>query len=52
RLVANFMFGVAPTDPVTFVVAPALMAVVTIVAAYLPARRATNINPAEVLRSE
>ena len=52
RLVANFMFDIAPTDPVTFVVVPALLAVVTVVAAYIPARRATTVNPTEALRSE
>ncbi len=52
RLIANFMFGVEPHDPVTFVTVPALMAVVALMAAYLPALRATKVNPTEALKSE
>ena len=52
RLVANFMFGVEPTDPVTFVAVPAIMTGVALMAAYLPARRATKVNPTEALKSE
>jgi predicted permease len=52
RLVANFMYDVAPTDALTFVSMPLLMTVVAMVAAYLPARRAMNISPTESLRGE
>ncbi len=52
RLITNFMFGVAPTDPITFFTVPLLMASVALVAAYLPARKATVVNPTEALRSE
>ena len=52
RLITNFMFGVEPNDPVTFVTVPVLMAGVALMAAYLPARRATKVNPTEALKSE
>ncbi|MCZ6915440.1 MAG: ABC transporter permease [Gemmatimonadetes bacterium] len=52
RFITNFMFNVRATDPVTFLVVPAIMAIVAIVAAYFPARRATRINPTEALRAE
>ena len=52
RLITNFMFGVAPTDPITFFTVPLLMASVALAAAYLPARTATVVNPTEALRSE
>ena len=52
RLSSNFMFGITPTDPAIFVAVPLLTLAVTLVAAYLPARRATIINPTEALRSE
>ncbi|MCH6547329.1 MAG: ABC transporter permease, partial [Gemmatimonadetes bacterium] len=52
RLITNFMFGITPTDPAIFVAVPLLTLAVTLVAAYLPARRATIINPTEALRSE
>jgi ABC-type lipoprotein release transport system permease subunit len=46
------LFGVHPLDPATFAVAPGLLAVVAFAAALLPARRATNVDPATVLRTE
>jgi predicted permease len=52
RSVASFLFGVAPTDPVTFVAVPALLACVSVVALWLPARRATHIDPMEALRQD
>jgi predicted permease len=52
RLITNFMFNVAPTDLVTFMMVPAIMAIVALLAAYFPARRATAVNPTEALRAE
>ena len=48
----GLLFQVAPTDPLTFAVVPALLAVVALLASYLPARRASGVVPMEVLRRE
>jgi ABC-type antimicrobial peptide transport system permease subunit len=52
RLLQAFLFGVSAVDPLTFGAAIALLLVVTGVAAYLPARRAANVDPLEALRAE
>jgi putative ABC transport system permease protein len=48
----SLVFGVEPTDAVTLATVAALLAVVTLVASYLPARSATRVDPLEGLRSE
>jgi putative ABC transport system permease protein len=52
RLFGKLLFGVRPGDPVTLVGVTALIAGVTWVSAYLPARRATRVDPAAVLRGD
>ena len=52
RFLSAFLFRVRPADPVTLIGAPLVLAVVALVASYLPAAGATRISPVEALRSE
>ena len=52
RLVSNMLFGLRPTDPVTLVSATVILLIVAAVAGYLPARRASLVNPIVALRYE
>jgi ABC-type antimicrobial peptide transport system permease subunit len=52
RLVAGFLNGVSPFDPVTYVAVPVFLAVVGLLASGLPARRATRVDPVIALRYE
>ena len=52
RLVASFLNGVSPFDPVTFLAGPVFLAVVALLASGLPARRATRVDPGVALRCE
>ncbi|HEX6717949.1 MAG TPA: ABC transporter permease [Pyrinomonadaceae bacterium] len=52
RLMKSLLFGVIPTDVPTFVVVCLSLMVVALVASYLPARRATKVDPLEALRSK
>jgi putative ABC transport system permease protein len=52
RLLQRLLFGLGPRDTMTMVAAVAVLFIVALVAGYLPARRATNINPMEALRYE
>jgi putative ABC transport system permease protein len=52
RLLSRFLFSVVPTDPVAIGGAATLMFAISAVACYLPARRAANADPVDVLRME
>jgi predicted permease len=52
RAAQSLLFGLNPSDPATIASAIALLATIGVVAAYLPARRASRVDPAVVLRSE
>jgi putative ABC transport system permease protein len=52
RYIAGQLFGVTPRDPVAIVVALSVLAIVTMVAGYVPARQASRIDPVRALRAE
>ena len=52
RLIAGLLYEVRPADPLTFLAIALLLAAVALLACYLPARRATRVDPALALRSE
>jgi ABC-type lipoprotein release transport system permease subunit len=49
---AGHEFDVTPTDPLTFVAVPAVLATVALFASYIPARRAMRLDPVRALRAE
>jgi ABC-type lipoprotein release transport system permease subunit len=52
RLIEKLLFGVSPTDPLTFAAVPLLLAGVALTACWIPARRATRMDPLVALRHE
>jgi putative ABC transport system permease protein len=49
---ASMLFEVSPVDPLAFTLAPATLFVTAMLACYLPARKATRVNPLTALRSD
>jgi len=52
RLMKTLLFGISPLDPLTFLAVPLILATAAALASYLPARRASGIDPVEALRAE
>jgi ABC-type lipoprotein release transport system permease subunit len=52
QFLRSFLFEVSVLDPLTFMTVPAVMLLLAIVAAWVPARRAAGVDPMEILRRE
>jgi putative ABC transport system permease protein len=52
RVIRTLLYRVTPTDPVSFLGVAAFLAIIAVLASYLPARRATTVDPVVALRSD
>jgi len=52
RMIRGLLFGVTPNDAMTFVIVAGVLGLVALLACYLPARRATKVDPLVALRYE
>jgi ABC-type antimicrobial peptide transport system permease subunit len=52
RLMKSLLFGISPLDPITYAAVPIVLVAATVIASYLPARRAAAVDPVEALKAE
>jgi ABC-type lipoprotein release transport system permease subunit len=52
RLMKSVLFGISPIDPLTYTAVPLVLVAATVLASYLPARRAAAVDPVQTLRAE
>ncbi len=52
RFISGFLYGIKALDPIAFVVAPVVLSAVALLSVWIPARRATRVDPMEALRCE
>jgi len=52
RVLAQILYGVSPTDPLSLITSSVMLGIAALLACFLPARRATNVNPITALRTE
>jgi putative ABC transport system permease protein len=52
RVLASLLYGVSPVDPMSFVTIAVLVVTIAFLASYVPARRATRVDPMEALRAD
>jgi len=52
KLATSFLYGIQPHDALTFAIAPVFLAVIALIACWLPARRAASVDPVQALRTE
>src|SRR5262245_32918192 len=52
KILSGLLYGVRALDPIAFTVAPLVLTIAALIATYLPARRATRVDPVQAFRSE
>jgi ABC-type antimicrobial peptide transport system permease subunit len=52
KILSGILYGVGALDPIAFTVAPLVLTIAALIATWLPARRATQVDPAQALRAE